>query len=309
VTITAIDSVEGLEQLKPEWWELFRRCPRATPFQSPQWLVPWTRHLFRGGAIWALAMRDGEELAGFAPLFRWGSDRFTVSFLGSGISDYGDLLFVAGRERECTDALWGFLRDQQECWDVLDLQELRCGSGLLEGRTAEECSVCPVLRLAGYPEAMDHKHRIDVRRALNKLRKHSDLRFVMADETNLPDQMADFFGLHEMRWGTLDGSLRQFHCEAAAEFLEAGLLRLCQVQIDGAPGASIYAFAAGHTLYCYLSGFDPALAKLSPGAVLLGWLIEQAVAEGVQEVDFLRQTEPYKYLWGARDRVNYRIRA
>jgi CelD/BcsL family acetyltransferase involved in cellulose biosynthesis len=47
--------------------------------------------------------------------------------------------------------------------------------------------------------------------------------------------------------------------------------------------------------------------KLSPGAVLLGWVIEEAVAEGMAEVDFLRQREAYKYLWGARDRINYKV--
>jgi len=35
--------------------------------------------------------------------------------------------------------------------------------------------------------------------------------------------------------------------------------------------------------------------------------IEAAIEEGFKEVDFLRQREPYKYLWGARDRVSHRI--
>ena len=34
---------------------------------------------------------------------------------------------------------------------------------------------------------------------------------------------------------------------------------------------------------------------------------EQAIAEGMTEIDFLRHPESYKYLWGARDRINYKI--
>src|SRR5437879_4293087 len=105
MNINVIDSREGLERLHPEWSELYGRCPRATPFQSPQWLVPWTRYLFKGGEIWALAIRDNGELIGFAPLFCWGINRRTVSFLGAGISDYGDLLFAPGLERECVAAV------------------------------------------------------------------------------------------------------------------------------------------------------------------------------------------------------------
>jgi CelD/BcsL family acetyltransferase involved in cellulose biosynthesis len=299
--------VEGLERLKPEWWELFQCCPRATPFQSPQWLMPWTRHLYGGGEIWALAIRDQGALIGFAPLFCWGIQQRTVSFLGAGISDYGDLLFAPGLERECVDAVWSFLESRRDRWDVLDLQELRGGSGLLEGRRAEECSVCPVLDLDGYPGAMDPKHRTDVRRALNKLRSRSEVQFAMANEGDFSGHLEEFFRLHEVRWGAMEDSLRRFHREVAAEFLASGALRLCVLFVDKAPAAAIYAFASGQALYCYLSGYDPAMAKLSPGAVLLGWLIEQAIAEGIREVDFLRKTEAYKYHWGARDRVNYQL--
>src|SRR5437868_940235 len=100
MTTEIIDSLAGLESLAGEWSRLHACCPRATPFQSPQWLVPWTRHLFGGGRILAIAIRDGGVLVGFAPLFCWGIEKRTISFLGAGISDYGDLLFAPGLENE-----------------------------------------------------------------------------------------------------------------------------------------------------------------------------------------------------------------
>lgn len=301
----AIDSLDGLERLRSEWLELWGKCPRATPFQSPQWLAPWTRHLFGGGRICALAMRDEGELTGFAPLFLWGTEVRTVSFLGAGISDYGDILFAPGREAECVAAVREFLAAERQNWDLLDLQEVSEGSGLMEGMDAAECSVCPVLELSRFPACMDSKHRTDVRRARNKLSKSADLQFAVADGGTLGTFLADFFRLHEARWGTLDESLKRFHCEVARGFLETGHLRLGVLRTGGEAAAAIYGFVCGSTLYCYLSGFLPEMAKLSPGAVLLGWMIEQAIAEGLQEVDFLRHREAYKYLWGARDRKNY----
>lgn len=299
--IDLIDSLPGLERLRSEWSKLSLECPRATPFQSPQWLVPWTRHLFKGGQIWTLAIRDGTQLIGFAPLFRWGSDRRVVSFLGAGISDYGDLLFTPGRESECVNAVRSFLNDMRNGWDTLDLREVRSGAGLLQAYPAEPYSVCPVLALAPDSNRTGPKHLARVRRAQASARKRYDLQF------GFTDNIEDFFPLYEARWGPLDDSLRLFHREVASGFLASRQLRLGLLRINDVPAAAMYTFRMGATLYYYLGGFNAAMAKLSPGAMLLGWIIEQAIAQGLKEVDFLRHPEPYKYLWGARDRVNYRI--
>jgi len=308
MTIGVIDSLDGMRALQEDWLSLWRACPKATPFQSPQWLLPWTGHLFGGGQILVMAIRDADLLVGLAPLFIWGTDRRAVSFLGAGISDYGDLLFAPGREAECAGALQKELAMRRTQWDVLDLQELRRGSGLLNVWSAEECSVCPVLDLSTYPCSMDDKHRTDVRRARNKLTKLPDLRFTMADRNTLSGDLEEFFRLHAARWGALSGALQQFHREVAVGFLDSGNLRLALVRTGNAAMASIYAFTSAKTLYCYLSGFDPEMAKLSPGGVLLGWVIENAAAEGLERVDFLRHRDAYKYLWGARDQTNYAVR-
>jgi CelD/BcsL family acetyltransferase involved in cellulose biosynthesis len=306
--VDVIDSLEGLEKLEPEWRELYGRCPRATPFQSPQWLLPWTRYLFQGGEIWAVTLRHEGELIGFAPLFCWGIALQTVSFLGAGVSDYGDVLYSPGREDECVSALWSVLSSRQGRWHFLDLQELRSGSALLEGHDVEKCSVCPVLDLGTYPGSMDHKHRTDLHRAQNRIRKHLDVEFVMAAEESLFGLIEEFFILHAARWGEMDASIQAFHREVAVRFLASGDLRLCVLRIDKVPAAAVYSFRNGQVLYCYLSGFDPAMAKLSPGAVLLNWLIEGELEAGAEAVDFLRNPEAYKYLWGARDRANYTLR-
>jgi CelD/BcsL family acetyltransferase involved in cellulose biosynthesis len=232
----------------------------------------------------------------------------TVSFLGAGVSDYGDVLYSPGREDECVSAVWSVLSTRQDRWHVLDLQELRSGSALLEGRDVEKYSVCPVLDLGAYPESMDHKHRTDLHRAQNKIRKHPEVEFAMAAEESLFGLLEEFLILYAARWGKMDASIQAFHREVAARFLASGDLRLCALRIDKVPAAAVYSFRKGRVLYCYLSGFEPAMSKLSPGAVLLNWLIEGELEAGAKEVDFLRKPEAYKYLWGARDRANYTLR-
>ena len=52
----------------------------------------------------------------------------------------------------------------------------------------------------------------------------------------------------------------------------------------------------------YNSSFDPTLAALAPGMVLVWELVERAAKEGCHTFDLLRGDEPYKYRFGAVDR-------
>jgi CelD/BcsL family acetyltransferase involved in cellulose biosynthesis len=57
----------------------------------------------------------------------------------------------------------------------------------------------------------------------------------------------------------------------------------------------------------YNSAFDPALASLGPGMVLVGELIELAAEDGCHVLDLLRGDEAYKYQFGAEDRPLERL--
>ena len=58
----------------------------------------------------------------------------------------------------------------------------------------------------------------------------------------------------------------------------------------------------------YLSGYDAARGYESPGTLLVGAMLEEAVREGRREAHFLRGGEAYKYAWGAVDRPNHACR-
>ena len=275
-------TVEDLEALAPEWEALWNQDANATPFQHPAWLIPWTRHLWGGGELLLFEEREHGKLTGLLPLFRWGQEQTTVSFLGAGVSDYGDIL--------------GSFRELNLPPDTV-LEEVRKPFG-----NAEPCSVCPVLPLATYPLSLDSKLKVDLRRAQNKLSKHNPV-------FTLPADPAPFFALHSKRWNQApDEKLLAFQTETAREFATRNLLRLHLLTLDETPAAALFAIAAHGTLYCYLTAYDPQFTKLSPGAVLLAHAIESAKSEGLQFADFLRGAEPYKYLWGAKDRINYRVR-
>lgn len=302
--VDEITTTSELEALVPEWERLYESLPAATPFQSPAWLLPWWRHVFAGGRLWALALRRGGRLAGFAPFFVYGIGERIVAALGAGISDYPDVL----AEPEGGGAILEHLRRRASEWDLCNFQDLRpCSPLLAAGVTnAEPYSTCVVVPLPARLPA-------GIRRARRRFERIG-ARFEAAEPQSMDEFLEALFRLHTARWesrgrpGMLASAhLRAFHCEAASELGRRGMLRLYGLRAGGRLLAVLYGFAALGRFYAYLSGFDPAVERLSPGAALLAMAIERAAEEGLREFDLLRRREPYKYQWGAEERVNRRL--
>ena len=326
--IVTIESLAALEAFGPEWHALWQRDPAATPFHSPDWLLPWTRHLWGGGRLRIMAVRDGRELVALVPLFFWGyggrPEIIQASFLGAGITDYLGIIAVPGFEIAGARLVFERLADIHDEWNLCDLEELRPGSPLLRaelppglaGRDAP-AGVCPVMALPGSVEellaGLQPKFRRNVRVAEERL-LYDGAEFVPGQPRDTEEFMRALFRLHAARWqersesGMLAGdALQRFHLEAAARLGRHDLLRLFAIRLDGEIIAVQYNLRRGHRVYCYLSGFDPAHARNSPGAALLAFAIRSALEEGAKEVDFLRNREEFKYHWGAADRVNRRL--
>ena len=317
-----IDGLDGLRQLRPAWLALWRRCPDATPFQHPDWLVAYCEP-FRVEQPWCLALwRDG-QLVGLVPLvvYARGGER-VATLLGAGISDYQDALLEPGVRTAALDAVFDWLAGARERWDVLELEHLVATSPLAgcwlpsEWRAdLRSMDVCPVLRL---PATVDQlagvisPHLADnLRYARRRAERLGSLQYETATAATLEALLEDLVRLHRQRWssrgemGMLSPPMEAFHRCVARAFLEAGLLRLHAVRLDGQVIAVYYGFAAHRRAYYYLGGWDPAVARLSPGTLAVSYAIEAAIRAGNQEFDFLRGGEAYKYAWGARDRPTY----
>ena len=58
----------------------------------------------------------------------------------------------------------------------------------------------------------------------------------------------------------------------------------------------------------YQAGMDPERSELDPGHLINYFMIERAIEQKVEWLDFLRGDEPYKEGWGAERRVLCRSR-
>jgi CelD/BcsL family acetyltransferase involved in cellulose biosynthesis len=326
LAVHEVTTAAGLEALRREWSALWDADPDAAPFQTPEWLLPWWAHL-GGGELWTLALRDRAGLAGLAPLFVWqGGGARQVTLLGNGISDRLGLLAAPGRGREVAAAVLAHLAARASRWDTADLRDLAPDSPLLSvplppGLLAvvEEDEPGAVLALPGSVAelAASPAGKQLARLAYPRRRagREGGLSAERAGGASLDAMLDDLFRLHGARWagrgepGVLAGeAVRRFHREAAAGLLARGLLRTYALRIGGRTAAVHHGFHARGRAWYYLGGFDPAFARLSPGHLAVAHAVEQAVREGMGEMDFLRGREGYKHEWGATPRPARRLR-
>jgi len=309
ISVQEIKTARELESLGPEWSALWDRCPSATPFQTPEWLLPWWES-FGAGQLAVFAFRAGGTLAGVAPFWIEGG---VLRLLGAGISDYLDVLVEPECRGGVEELLWEHLLRLP--WRRCEFTDLRSGSLLLEGlpqrldARVEPCALCPALPL---PLGDDHR---GIRHNIRRYSRHFGP-LENASPGTLDEYLEALFRLHSARWtrrgqpGVLaDPLIQAFHRRAATGLMASGRLLLCGVRREGSLAALLYGFQGHQRIWTHLNGFDPAAARFSPGTVVLGLAFEQAARAGCLEADFLRGGEAYKYAWGAFDRPTFRLEA
>lgn len=319
-TVDVAADLDALEALAPEWWALWRRTPNATPFGSPAWLIPWWRH-FHPGALWVIAVRVEGALVGLAPFYlEDGPQGRRILPVGISLSDHCDVLIDPAFAQIAAAAIVAHLESRSALWDGWDLEELPPDAAALALPVPAGCdetlgpqSACPVLALEAGLAVIPKRKLRKLRMAHHRLDRRDGAEILRVEPDRSGDFLAELSRLHGARWrsrgeaGVLaDGTVQRFQADAIAPLGEAGLLRLLLLRIGGVTAGAYYGFHHGSRAYAYVGGFDPAFTFESPGTVLTGHAIEQAVREGAQEFHFLRGEEAYKYEWGALDRWNVR---
>jgi CelD/BcsL family acetyltransferase involved in cellulose biosynthesis len=308
---------DALRALEPEWAALWHRCPGATAFQSPAWLLPWARH-FAPGRTAAVALRHEGRLAGLLPVFTWAD---TMLLAGTGPSDRADLLLEPGLDAAVPALLAALPALDCGPWSRLDLQQLPPTSPLLHAPAPAGWATethpgepCHVTHLAGTDglAAASKRRRSNWRYAIRRLEREGGTLALVPRDQIVP-ATDDLIRLHTLRWQAngqpgifADPLLRAFLRDATPALAEAGLLRLHEFRFGQDRAALLLALATRDAHAYYIAGFDPAHARLSPSAALVGTAMTLAHREGASTFDFLRGAEAYKGDWGATPQPTHR---
>jgi len=331
-----VASVRDLAGIETEWRDLVWHSSIATPFQDPAWLLSWWDRFGAGASAARLATYtwrvDGGLVAILPAAVRETSRGRELRLLGEGVSDYLQIVCEADAAG-ATDATKDWLRElfasgaRDGAWDLIAFHDVpEAASPLLAaarqiGAMVEPSNVAPraTLRSDGLPEGITHGLHKSVRRGTRRLEKMGTLRCAAATS---PEEreflLAGLMRLHGDRWNVRSGlpgvladrDVQAFHRLVLARY-PTEALRLYGLWSGEQLIAAMYGFInmRTRTFYSYLTGWEPAFAIASPGDVLFAETMKLLAREGVTCFDFLRGSEPYKYLWGASDRPLYTIRS
>lgn len=317
VTYHFLRSAEELRACIPRWRALWRDDPQATPFQSPEWLVPWWHQLGQDD-LRAVAIARDNSWIGFLP-FHLFHDPYTgerqLLPLGFSSSDYLDGLFApACTGMQIREALSLLLSEPG--WDVFSAAQMPAHSRLFHAVRqmneprfrpfeAESCSRMRAVCMAELPQKI-RRNAVYYR---NRAQRRGSLELQCADAGNWAESFGALCRLHTESWlergepGVLaDERVLAWHCEALPQLEQCGLLRLCSLRLDGEIIGVLYSLVdppwrPARTQYFYLTAFSTRLPDLRADTLLLALAIERAATEGVEIIDMLRGHEAYKQPW------------
>lgn len=318
-----------------EWNALLSESISNVPFLRHEYLDAWWST--RGGGEWPeaelmlIAACEDDRLIGIAPLFLTDHDgKQALMLLGSiEISDYLDLIVRADDLSRFLSDLLDFLdSDSALSWSSLDWYNLPEDSPTLAALEAESSKRSwnytsepfrPALSVPlpedfeEYLMNIDKKQRHEIRRKIR--RAEGDFRevrwYIVDDESILDSEIDDLLALmandHHKEDFLTEVMRTQMRNSVHAAF-KAGWLQLAFMEVDGKKAAGYLNFDYDNRIYVYNSGLDFDYGDLSPGWVLLGYLLQWANENGRTEFDFMRGDEDYKYKFGGVKRDVMRVR-
>lgn len=330
MSLEFIDDVQTFQQMEEEWNRLLEKSASHVPFLRHEFLSSWWQTL--GGGEWdegdlsILASRGSSgELLGIAPFFR---RQQKYMFLGSyEISDYLDIIAARDQIAPFTEAIFTFLQQNNDTWDQLDLYNLRKTSPSLSvlkeqakelGWQAQEETLQPAPCLTlpdsweNYLEGLDSKYKHEIERKLRRAEGYFlpvDW-YLVEEERMLDSELDDFMELmsyHPEKAAFLTSIMETQLRSSVHKAFNAGWVQLSFLTVGGKKAAGYLNFDYNNRIWVYNSGLNPMFENISPGWVLLSYLIKWAIQEGRTSFDFMRGDEEYKYHFGGKDQYVVRL--
>lgn len=317
--IRTVTDLSGLERLRPAWKSLLSGSVRPTVFAAWEWQYLCAKHMAGGNDIVVLAIYDGETLAAVLPLHRertklaGGIPSETLACLGGDITDYNVLLV---REQYLSTAIPALAERLRELDRPLDLRNVLPGTPLyalvehLAGHgfacVPYETKTALYSQIGNDYEAFKKGLKKKLRKALNNNQNYMDRTggysyHIEAADTETLDAL---IRLHTNRWefkgeaGALaQQKIKAFHADLQGLSGRPFDIRYYTIRHNDRIVSIVYGFVFLNCYYAYLSGFDMAHERISPGNMVLNHTIRELIKGGIAGFDMLRGDMHYKQSW------------
>lgn len=333
LSVDVLSGDDAFEQLKSDWQRLEALDASCTPFNTWDWNALWWTRYGEGSRALLMRVSEGDRVIGIAPfhcraerelrVFR----RRVLRFVGSGgdtSPDYLGILAVSAHREAVIEAVLSRVLALGD-WHTLRLDDMAAGSDLDRALAARLGTLAghaaPVRRTlvlrAALPDrwetfvaGLSRKRRKQINHRRNRLEQAGRACLQRVSEEAERERAIDaLIALHRGRWASKGqpGGFRSeayegFHRDVIRTFSARQALWLVTLTMDGAIIGVLYAFAWRGELMLFQSGLSPEHERLSPGHVLFGWVIREAIEHGFHALNMLKGDYHYKTAW-ARERT------
>ncbi len=325
LTVELLNSNDQVVAHRDRWNQLAGN----RPLQRWEWLGAWAQHYCVGdSSLLVLVVRDADKIIALAPLCIMDRPYFgrTICFLGGGkaCTDHMTFLVEPGFEDAAVETIANWLvenRNGDSQWNHCQLIGVDADDAIMQKFNQAMTDVgCHLDTRPGQPcygvDLPDTIEEYTSRRSKNGKRDTNKIKrqlnngtceiFTPTTRSELEQYWDKFVELHQMRRDMLgeDGCFAhskfgEFLWDASCRLLDAGLLRMPFVLIDGEPVSVQYSVVAEDRWLFYQSGMNPGYQKNSPGQVVLYHAICESIQSGHKYFDMMRGDEPYKLRWRA----------
>ena len=300
--------ISDLAELADDWTALLGRHPRASVAQGPVYCTLAALHACPDNAQLAVVVASrGHNLAGIWPLWivRERGLRIARHIGGGSNEEY------AGPLADASEILAAMLELVRAEADVIQICNLPGNSPLLSRLsgllTHKQAINSPVVRCGQHENfdawlaARSRNFRQGLRSERRRLGEQGDMRIGKVPTTEI-EPFVEWLFDSKCAWADANNLaatwLRQ---PAARTFAKAAMAQPGSgvvghaIWVDGMPIAGTLSLV-GNVYEYFVTTYDPAFARLSPGHVLTGELVAEAIAAGV-DFDFRITHDSYKMRW------------
>ena len=311
ITIKLYDTL-GDPRIRGAWEELYSRNDYC--FQSSfSWCSLWWKNFHKSN--WKpliITAEDGGQVIGLGPFLIEKKLLSTeLKFIGSGLTDFHEILTHPACREEALRAILGWVLDRRY-YDLVNFEQISDRSALYQvirecrGFKAREMIKCPVVNLRSlsweeYLRMLPSRLRWEWSKKHRDLNRTGRLQFLRLDAAGDKSEFMDkIFNLHVKRWGHEQGvskftqeKLRSFISELAVASPEIVLYALL---LDNRLIAYQLGFSQKGVFYDWNKSYDPEFGRYSVGNILMGLILKDLIERGCQKYNQMRGD----YLWKRR---------
>lgn len=335
--VTLVNTFDQFQSLREDWDRLLIEARPDNMFLSFDWICRWWEFYGKDYELWTpVAEREG-RVEGIQPMMlarrRDGTRRLLLLGAGDILPNRVDVIAAPAMRGEVTRAFWRFMAERSDAWDLLEFEDLPEDSPWVDLLTRELDGQAPAARVSvssvnytialpasfqDYLQSRGAKTRADLRSHQRRLLKSfPTARYErVRTEPDLERVFDALVNLHQARWNQrgvegafADNRFADFHRESARAGLENGTLRLYYLEVENKTIGVCYWYRIGRRVSGYQTAFDIDWRDHGVGNLVLTYALEQSIAEGAEEFDFLQGDEAYKEHWATGVRDNIRLQA